>query len=158
MTGMVDKVRDFFGMQRVDDYDDDTYYSDYEGTPEEDRYYRESSRYRATDDYAPRDPAPAPAPAPAAEPRRDPQVVRIRLTNFLHARQIGEAARKGDIVVYDLSAMAKEEAQRVVDFASGIQIALEAKTKRLQPRVIVLIPKDIDLDDDQLEQIKNTDV
>ena len=183
---MISKMREYFALQPVEsddnriysNYDDADYESrDYDryddrasrrhaDDPNYDREYRRGyaedydDRDRYRDDY--RDPredrgvndydSTVAAPARA----RSPQLVRITLASFLQEKQIGEAFREGDIVVYDISAMEKSEAQRVVDFAAGIQVALGASTKPLAPRVFALIPEDVQLDESQLQQLKES--
>lgn len=151
MSNFMDKTREFFGLQPVMDYRDD-YVDDYEtersahdvrDRHSEAGYYGRESRMEERD-YTPT----------YVHPRREPSVVRITLASFRQARQIGDAARDGDIVVYDISALSKAEAQRTVDFAAGVQVASEGSTKKLSARIFALIPKGVELDDDQLEQLR----
>lgn len=172
MAGSMDKVKEFFGLQPVEDYKRDSYndddyedYDDYDDRPVErerhvDSYSRDSYGYRSGSSYGGSRYYSSSTPesrGSTAETSREPEIVRITLASFRQARQIGEAFRNGDIVVYDVSAMEKSQAQRVADFAAGIQIALDARTEKLTPRKFALIPKGVRLDDEQKEQLKEPD-
>lgn len=163
MANSMDKIREFFGLQPVTGYSDeyiDEYEQDRPSHDLRDRhadagYYSRDARLEDRE-YAGRDArAEERDYAPSyARARREPSVVRITLASFLQARQIGDTAREGDIVVYDISALSKADAQRTVDFAQGVQVAIEGQTKKLSARLYALIPKDVELDEDQLDQLR----
>ncbi|MEJ4113305.1 cell division protein SepF [Corynebacterium kroppenstedtii] len=168
MAGSMDKVKEFFGLQPVEDYKRDSYYEDeyedygdYDDRPVErehhvDSYSRDGYSYRSGGTYSGSRYYSSAAPEPRlpeSDDVHEPEIVRITLAEFRQARQIGEAFRNGDIVVYDVSALEKSQAQRVADFAAGIQIALDGKTEQLTTRKFALVPKDVTLDDEQREQL-----
>lgn len=105
----------------------------------------------------PREPRRAPSTVGArevAQPKREPIVVRLSLNEYNQAKEIAETLKAGDVVVFNLGGMEKSVATRVLDFAAGVSIGLDAQLKKLGGiRNFVLIPQGITLEQSQLDQL-----
>src|SRR5699024_12397177 len=90
----------------------------------------------------------------AAPVQKNPMVIRLALNEYNQAREISEALKTGDVVVFNLGGMEKSAATRVLDFAAGLSLGLDAELKKLGGvRNFVLIPHGIALEQSQLDQL-----
>ena len=80
--------------------------------------------------------------------------MRLSLNEYNQAKEIAETLKAGDVVVFNLGGMEKSVATRVLDFAAGVSIGLDAQLKKLGGiRNFVLIPQGITLEQSQLDQL-----
>lgn len=128
--------------------------------PVEDAYEDEYRVGRAGEDYAEDDfadsetgyedtfeEAAAPsAAAPVAAPdlRR---IVTVHPSTYNEARVIGESFRDGVPVIVNLTNMSESDARRMVDFSAGLVFGLHGAIERVTPRVFLLTPATVDIDD-----------
>ncbi|WP_136192229.1 MULTISPECIES: cell division protein SepF [Actinomyces] len=105
------------------------------------------------DDYADREPvgnvyeAPfeeAPAPVDTPDLRR---IVTVHPSTYNEARVIGESFRDGVPVIVNLTNMSESDARRMVDFAAGLVFGLHGAIERVTPRVFLLTPTSVAIDD-----------
>ena len=177
--GFGDKFKEFFGLGGVESYEDPYYRDNFEERPERhERDDRSAGRYDS-DHYgsyrsserrseagsshgygSDREPAaPARSRYGAAERETAPaqkntMVIRLALNEYNQAREISEALKTGDVVVFNLGGMEKSAATRVLDFAAGLSLGLDAELKKLGGvRNFVLIPHGIELEQSQLDQL-----
>ena len=181
--GFGDKFKEFFGLGGVESYEDPYYRDNFEERPERtERHEREdraAGRYNS-DHYgsyrsserrsevgsshgygSDREHAAAPARSrygaterEAAPVQKNPMVIRLALNEYNQAREISEALKTGDVVVFNLGGMEKSAATRVLDFAAGLSLGLDAELKKLGGvRNFVLIPHGIELEQSQLDQL-----
>lgn len=92
-------------------------------------------------------------PAVAQAPQ-SPSYVYLPLGSYQQASELVEPLRDGEVVVFTLSGMEKEEAKRVLDFATGLSKGLDAKLGKLKGvRNFYLSPSGVSLTKDQLDQL-----
>ncbi|MBW3069738.1 MULTISPECIES: cell division protein SepF [unclassified Actinomyces] len=85
-----------------------------------------------------------PAPAEAPDLRR---IVTVHPSTYNEARVIGEAFRDGVPVIINLTNMSESDARRMVDFAAGLVFGLHGAIERVTPRVFLLTPTSVEIDD-----------
>ncbi|MDR0416267.1 MAG: cell division protein SepF [Propionibacteriaceae bacterium] len=119
----------------------------------------------------------APAPTAAAAPARQANVTpidqhrsrraasaarEVGINEIAHIRprrygsdatRIAESYREGIPVILNLSDLDDAEAFRVVDFASGLKLALEGHFEKITARVFLLTPPSIKVSDRDKERI-----
>lgn len=169
-----DKVKEFFGFGEVESYEDPYYRDSFEErSPRQDlaterEAPREPSRgsygrYRGSDygagygiESAERTPERPIGSAPVTKPvaKKEPIAVRLSLSDYNQAKELADTLKGGDVVVFNLGGMEKSVATRVLDFAAGLSLGLDAKLEKLRGlRNFVLIPQGVTLDQSQLDQL-----
>jgi cell division inhibitor SepF len=73
------------------------------------------------------------------------RIVTVRPQIYRHARTVGEAYREGVPVIMNLTEAADGDARRLVDFASGLVLALHGKLERITPQVFLLSPATVEV-------------
>ncbi len=135
-----DRLSDRFEESRTGDrgYDRDYGYAPRGGWQEEDApSYRE--RVEAQ-------PEPVFAPAPA------PEYLYFTPSTYRDCREgIVKGLASGHVVVVQLGKLESDEVLRLFDYMMGAVLALEGEIVRPRATVVVLLPKDTELDEDQLE-------
>ena len=91
----------------------------------------------------------APQPATAPDLRR---IVTVHPSTYNEARIIGEAFRDGVPVIMNLTNMSESDARRMVDFSAGLVFGLHGAIERVTPRVFLLTPATVDIDDGELTE------
>ncbi|MBE6481002.1 MAG: cell division protein SepF [Actinomyces ruminicola] len=86
----------------------------------------------------------APAPAETPDLRR---IVTVHPSTYNEARVIGESFRDGVPVIVNLTNMSESDARRMVDFAAGLVFGLHGAIERVTPRVFLLTPTSVAIDD-----------
>ncbi|MDR0944899.1 MAG: cell division protein SepF [Bifidobacteriaceae bacterium] len=76
----------------------------------------------------------------APEPEPLQRIATARPRFFGDARTVGEPYRSGIPVIMNLTNASDEDVRRLVDFASGMVLALDGKLERITPRVFLLSP------------------
>ncbi|MBC2680906.1 cell division protein SepF [Corynebacterium anserum] len=174
------KVKDFFGFGEVDNYRDpyygDSFREERDGRdergsddrsrdrdPGDDRYYSRGASSSSYRDYGASHRGSSSrygesAARPSTLERRtvapEPQVVRLSLSEYNQASELVEIIKSGDVAVFNLGGMEKNQAARVLDFASGLAKGVDATIKKLRGvRNFVLIPQGLTLEQSQLDQL-----
>ncbi|MDR1033876.1 MAG: cell division protein SepF [Bifidobacteriaceae bacterium] len=62
-------------------------------------------------------------------------------------RRAGTAFRNGTPVILNLHALSDTEVQRALDFASGLQFGLRGTIKNVSPKVFLLMPQNMEVED-----------
>jgi cell division inhibitor SepF len=89
------------------------------------------------------DSASRPGLVPVSDAMHRISTVRPRI--FRDARMVGEPYREGIPVIMNLTDASDSDSQRLVDFASGMVLALHGKLERITPRVFLLSPATIEV-------------
>lgn len=80
-----------------------------------------------------------------------PTITPVVIDNFKQAARIADLYRAGDVVVFDLRDMDKDNARRVVDFAAGVSYST-GELRRVVKRVFALVPEGVDVPASELER------
>ncbi|MDY3127814.1 MAG: cell division protein SepF [Corynebacterium sp.] len=137
------KTKEFFGLTESGLVHDDPYYND------EPRYDTHGSAA-----YAPRTSAYAHA---VAEPEFEPTIVAVSVHSFNQAKQIGEAFRDGDAVVFEVTDADFAIAKRLIDFAAGLCLGLSGRMLNLtrdldtDRKVFAIVPEQMSVPTIELE-------
>lgn len=78
------------------------------------------------------------------------EILTVHPTAYRDAALIAESFRDGVPVILNLSRMNEGEAQRLVDFASGLAMGLRGNIERVTSKVFLLSPEHIALSNDDL--------
>jgi cell division inhibitor SepF len=73
------------------------------------------------------------------------RIVTVRPRIFRDARTVGEAYRDGTPVIMNLTETSDADSRRLVDFASGLVLALHGKLERITPQVFLLSPATVEV-------------
>jgi cell division inhibitor SepF len=73
------------------------------------------------------------------------RIVTVRPRIFRDARTVGEAYREGIPVIMNLTETTDSDSRRLVDFASGLVLALHGKMERITPQVFLLSPATVEV-------------
>ncbi|MDR2253398.1 MAG: cell division protein SepF [Bifidobacteriaceae bacterium] len=125
MAGLMQTAKRKLGFP-VEADDEDYYYDDYEGAGE------------AIADVTPIHAARASAHLTVAEPTHRIETAHPR--NWADAKKIGLAYRESVPVIINLSHVNDADAQRLVDFASGMALAMRGRMQRITNQVFLLSP------------------
>ena len=86
------------------------------------------------------------APDPAGSP---PRTTIVEVGSFDDCEQIGTHFREGRSVLFDLAAVDRTTARRVIDFVSGVTFARRGRLEKVASRAFVLLPEGASLGDDE---------
>lgn len=164
------KVKAYFGMAPMDDYEDE-YYDDRapsRGFPRP-RFDDGYGRYDGDDYDDPRFGSwlrNSTRGALAMDPRRMAmmfeeghplsKITTLRPKDYSEARTIGERFRDGTPVIMDLVSMDNADAKRLVDFAAGLAFALRGSFDKVATKVFLLSPADVDVSPEERRRIAET--
>lgn len=81
------------------------------------------------------------------------QIRHVRPHSFAEAAKIGETFKEGVPIVLNLTTTDEKQAQKLIDFASGMAFVTDGKLERITPRVFLLIPSSIDFTEADKEQL-----
>ncbi|MCL2483032.1 MAG: cell division protein SepF [Propionibacteriaceae bacterium] len=81
------------------------------------------------------------------------QILHVRPYSFSEAARIGESFKDGVPVILNLSTTDEKQAQKLIDFASGMAFVTDGKLERITPRVFILIPSTVVLTQTDKDQI-----
>ncbi|MDR1428351.1 MAG: cell division protein SepF [Bifidobacteriaceae bacterium] len=73
------------------------------------------------------------------------RIVTVRPRIFRDARTVGESYREGIPVIMNLTEATDGDSRRLVDFASGLVLALHGKLERITPQVFLLSPATVEV-------------
>ena len=127
MAGQTRRIASMLGL--VPDTEDDEYYDGDEPPMAEVREF-------------PGRAAAYPVATPADAMHR---IVTVRPRIYRDARAIGEPYREGVPVIMNLTDVSDADSVRLVDFASGLVLALQGKLERITPRVFLLSPASVEV-------------
>ena len=166
------KVKAYFGMAPMEEYDDEYYEDDdrsatrgYSRRPRDDRFEPRLRGPRDFDRPTPRLGAlrGSTRGSLAMDPRRmaalfeegSPlaKITTLRPKDYSEARTIGERFRDGTPVIMDLVTMDNADAKRLVDFAAGLAFALRGSFDKVATKVFLLSPADIDVSAEERRRI-----
>jgi cell division inhibitor SepF len=87
------------------------------------------------------------AAAPVRAPRSTEthSLTNLRPRSFNDAKEIGEAYRSGVTTIINVSDLSQAEAKRIVDFSSGLIFALNGSIERIDEKVFLLSPADVEI-------------
>jgi cell division inhibitor SepF len=85
----------------------------------------------------------------APEPPATPRTAVVEVARFEDCEQIGGHFREGRAVLFDLAAVDRTTARRVIDFVSGLTYALHGGLEKVASRAFVLTPEGVVLGDDE---------
>jgi len=106
-------------------------------------------------------PAPVTPLRRSAAPRQAPvgmsEILTVHPRRYQDAQAIAESFREGIPVIINLSQMSEPEAQRLVDFASGLSMGLYGKIERVTSKVFLLSPEHVAVSGDAAEAESEVD-
>jgi len=81
------------------------------------------------------------------------QIRHVRPYSFSEAAKIGETFKEGVPIVLNLTTTDEKQAQKLIDFASGMAFVTDGKLERITPRVFLLIPASIEFTESDRDQL-----
>ena len=81
------------------------------------------------------------------------EIVHIRPYSFSEAAKIGESFKQGVPIILNMSTTEQKQAQKLIDFASGMAFVTEGKLERITAKVFFLIPASVSLTEVEREQL-----
>jgi len=104
----------------------------------------------------PAKPRPVPAPVTSLEQRRRPaasaarpiamsEIMHVRPYSFAEAARIGESFKEGIPIILNLTTTDEKQAQKLIDFASGMAFVTDGKLERITPKVFIITPATVRL-------------
>ncbi|AQS58719.1 cell division protein SepF [Desulforamulus ferrireducens] len=82
------------------------------------------------------------AAVPAA---RQSQIVSTQPRKFNDVQEIADQLKSGHPVIVNLSQVQPEEAQRILDYASGVSFALNGSAKKVNGEIFLFVPSGVDI-------------
>ncbi|TCD54000.1 cell division protein SepF [Alloscardovia theropitheci] len=79
------------------------------------------------------------------------RITTIHPRNYNEVESVGRALRDGTPVVLNLTGVADRDAQRIVDFATGVVFGVRGSVERVTPRVWLLSPAAVSIRPEQSE-------
>jgi cell division inhibitor SepF len=76
--------------------------------------------------------------------------------SFAEAQEIGERFRSSQPVIMNLTAVDRDLARRLVDFASGLAYGLNGAMKKISDKVFMLTPADYEVSADEKRRLRET--
>jgi len=124
--GFVDKFLNFIGFEEVEE--------ESEKTPElsSSREIKNSKNQTRTELSA----------VPAA---RQTKIVSTQPRTFTDVQVVAEHLKGGQPVIVNLSQVHPEEAQRILDYASGVAFALNGSAKKVNAEIFLFVPSGVDI-------------
>ncbi|MBN9643108.1 cell division protein SepF [Corynebacterium mendelii] len=119
--------------------------------PADDSYMAEDNAYEERSSYGYQPTHAAHSDYTPARRSPQPSVVPVDVRGFSTVRHIGEAFRDGNIVVFTLSELPRDEARRVVDYAAGLCHGLRGRMQKLPRTSFGLIPEGVEIETYELE-------
>lgn len=82
------------------------------------------------------------AAVPAA---RQTQIVSTQPRTFTDVQKVAEHLKNGQPVIVNLSQVHPEEAQRILDYASGVSFAINGSAKKVNGEIFMFVPSGVDI-------------
>ncbi|MHA7986354.1 cell division protein SepF [Rathayibacter sp. CAU 1779] len=92
---------------------------------------------------APVTPLRKPTPARNATVQEMNEILTVHPRQYSDAKMIAESFREGIPVILNLSQMSESEAQRMIDFSSGLTQGLRGKIEKVTSKVFLLSPEHV---------------
>ncbi|AEF93690.1 Cell division protein sepF [Desulfotomaculum nigrificans CO-1-SRB] len=87
-----------------------------------------------------------PRPELAAVPSvRQTKIVSTQPRTFTDVQIVAEHLKGGQTVIVNLSEVHPEEAQRILDYASGVVFALNGSAKKVSSEIFLFVPSGVDI-------------
>jgi len=80
------------------------------------------------------------------------EILTVRPAKYNDAPAIAESFREGVPVILNLTRMTDPEAQRLIDFASGLSLGLRGRFERVTSKVFLLTPEHVAVSGDERAQ------
>ncbi|MDR0488144.1 MAG: cell division protein SepF [Propionibacteriaceae bacterium] len=71
------------------------------------------------------------------------QIAHERPQSFAEAAKIGETFKEGIPIILNMSTTDQKQAQKLIDFASGMAFVTDGRLERITPKVFILIPASV---------------
>ena len=97
---------------------------------------------------APRPKQPAPRPRRAADMS---EIVTLDPESYVDAKEVAAHFRSGVPVIVNIGSMSEADAKRMLDFMLGLKEALEGQIRRVTPKVFLLSPSHVEVNDGEPE-------
>ena len=102
-----------------------------------------------------------PAPVTSLEQRRRTparavamsEILHIRPSSFAEAAAIGESFKEGVPIILNMTSTDEKQAQKLIDFASGMAFVTDGKLERITPKVFILIPATVQFSEADKNQL-----
>ena len=107
----------------------------------------------------PRDEAPtlAPAPRPAVVRAINPMAARVHVVEpqgFNDAQEIGDRLKNGQPVIVVMRNVDSDLSRRLIDFCSGASYVLDATMKRVDKKVYLITPANVEVSADERRRLQ----
>lgn len=94
-----------------------------------------------------------PRPA-AARPRRGSEmseIITLEPQTYADGKEVAAHYRQGVPVIVNIGGMSEADAKRMLDFMLGLKEALEGQIRRVTPKVFLLSPSHVEVNDGESE-------
>lgn len=94
-----------------------------------------------------------PRPA-AARPRRGSEmseIITLEPQSYADGKEVAAHYRQGVPVIVNIGGMSEADAKRMLDFMLGLKEALEGQIRRVTPKVFLLSPSHVEVNDGEPE-------
>ncbi|AEG60931.1 cell division protein SepF [Desulforamulus ruminis] len=81
----------------------------------------------------------------AVPPSRQTKIVSTQPKTFTDVQVVAEHLKGGQPVIVNLSQVQPEEAQRILDYASGVSFALNGSAKKVSGEIFLFVPSGVDI-------------
>lgn len=85
------------------------------------------------------------------------EILTVRPSSYNDAPSIAEGFREGVPVILNLTRMKDADAQRLIDFASGLSMGLRGRFERVTSKVFLLTPENVAVSGDESAQQQDSD-
>lgn len=76
---------------------------------------------------------------------RQTKIVSTQPRTFTDVQVVAEHLKGGQPVIVNLSQVHPEEAQRILDYASGVSFALNGSAKKVNGEIFLFVPSEVDI-------------
>jgi cell division inhibitor SepF len=90
---------------------------------------------------------------PTPRPIAMSEITHVRPTSFAEAASIGETFKDGVPIILNLTTTDERQAQKLIDFASGMAFVTNGKLEKITSRVFLLIPATVQFTDTDRNQL-----
>jgi cell division inhibitor SepF len=84
------------------------------------------------------------------------EIAHVRPYSFSEAAKIGESYKESVPIILNMTTTEEKQAQKLIDFASGMAFATDGKLERITSRVFLLLPASIQLTQSDKDQLTET--
>ncbi|WP_018142705.1 cell division protein SepF [Alloscardovia criceti] len=157
MANMFNRGLSFFGLAEPQEFEDD----ELETAPSEEPNDVEYDREEPVNVQPSRLSVSSRGSAASGSNTNFPKSVMNRITtihprNYNEVESVGRALREGTPVVLNLTGVSDKDAQRIVDFATGVVFGVRGSVERVTPSVLLLSPAAVSIRPEQPNQSSST--